>query len=239
MRANHLEAIYFDMSTTAETVLQRLPIRGSWQRPYLDDQFRQMPEIGKSFKNCVVSTSRSVIDRQLDRITRNPRRLRSKLLGAREAALSLIQDEAAIAILLFHYANSLTPHHPERHLGPEGDVLDRLGQEPSPDSALVQAARSALEEREQAGQHGRGGKRHYRHAAISMAADHALELYECATGDLPGFTISSGPKGPAVDFLEFSLQQMGLAVSLSTLRRLIEAYRQRRLLIRDLGPAMI
>ena len=200
-------------------------------RQYVEYQIRQMPDIGRSLKRATTVDAASEIDRRLERIAANPERVTSVLLGSREEAQSVIQRVDAIQILLFHYAQTITPANPERHLGIHGDVLDLLAAEANPGETLGQVTREVLCLRVGMTRSGRGGGRHHRHQAISMAAEHVLEIYKSVTGNLPGVSvIPGGPiKGLAVDFLKHCLGLLGLSVSDGTIRRLIDSYRASRL----------
>jgi len=214
-----------------EMLLCRLGIVDPRLQRYLIGQTREMKALAISLKAFSLGASPSEIDGSLSRIAKNPRPLLSELLILQKTERFLVQPDCVVNIVLFYYAMSLTPSNPERHLVRGGDVLKRLEDEADPAIALSAAALMALRTRSPDRQYGRGGARRWRHEALKLAVEHALEIYRTATGRIPGFTVESGGvlRGPAVDFLEYCLPLMGQLVSLRTIRRLIETNRTRML----------
>jgi hypothetical protein len=196
---------------------------------------RRLPQTVQSFRKvkCMPSPSQHV--RELERIERNPLRLR-RLIQRHDGSRSIeglrqaIREIEGFAVFFYHFANGLCPEgHAERHID-DGSAHRALLDLAPGDPQVAAAARRALDQERPRVAKGRGGDRHRRPFAATNTIDHLVGFYTDLTGKLPGYTIDpvgGGMSGPLVFFLRACLQAADLPVSDATLRRRILEARER------------
>lgn len=202
---------------------------------YLWDQLNSLGDIGGRIKGVRLGESPSRLVRQLDNVVRTPSRMLDELIrDERSSAESFIDHDTVAPLVLYQYASQRWGRLAEKHLHQGGDVLTALATEPEPEEAIRNAAEAARRLMQEHTEKGKGGRRHKRDEALSMAAKHVLEIYQTITGRLPGVSIQSNVesqeeqiRGKTVEFLYDCLGLMGFHTSRPTLRRLIETFRKR------------
>lgn len=211
------------MTTIAELIES---VNDKGKRDYLRLVTQNLREDGERLRSIRTGTAPSTSVPQLKAIESNPDVFLERILASSRPALFSANSDPIVHQVLYQCARQVSARTPAAHLGQQGDILNILADAPDVLNLVRKAAHAACAQQEKLVDPGRGGPRRKRDTALLEAASHLLEIYEFGFGTVPQFVVcGSEIKGQAIEFLELCLTEMGLAVSRSTLRRLIESYK--------------
>jgi hypothetical protein len=196
--------------------------------------WRGLPEVAESFRSCEATTQRSVLERRLDRLRREPGYI-YRLIVDKGGSLTLeglseaLQRDDLLPLVFYQFAALLPPEgRPEQRIADGSAHREFLKECQLP--RLEMAIHNAAAQIALAVPRGRGGdRRHGRWSATDQMISHLLGAFHDGTWNLPGYTDSplQSLTGPAVEFVRDGLRIAGLRdVSDATLRRRIDAYRR-------------
>jgi hypothetical protein len=199
------------------------------KRQYLRSLAKDLLDDGNRLKTLRDPIAPSTAVRQLKRIESAPSKFIKILLDTKPDKIFDATSDSLIHLVLFQYARLKSPARPEKHLGLRGDLLQILANDPDVAELISKAAEAARLHQAKLVSSGRGGNRHKPDPALAEASTHLLEIYTVAKDKAPSVAVcESEIKGAAIDFLEQWLNEMGFNPSRFTLRRLIEAFNERR-----------
>jgi hypothetical protein len=199
------------------------------KRQYLRFLAKDLLDEGNRFKTLRDPMAPSTAVRQLKRIEAEPSAFIQILLDTKPYKIFNPASDPLIHLVLFQYARLKSPARPEKHLGPNGDILQILSKDTDAPESIRKAARAARLQQATLVSSGKGGNRHKPDPALVGASIHLLEIYIVVKDEAPSVAVcESEVKGAAIDFLEKWLNKMGFNPSRFTLRRLIETFNERR-----------